>query len=37
MRSLPNESPAAFCEALIRQELADLKEKKIWNSWHPVK
>lgn len=36
MKSLPSESPAAFCEAFTRQELTDLKEKEIWNSWHPI-
>lgn len=27
---------ASYCRKYIENELADLKEKRIWNSWHPV-
>lgn len=27
---------ATYCKKYIESELADLKEKRIWNSWHPV-
>ena len=36
MNALPTDCPTAFCEGFTSQELADLKEKNIWNSWHPV-
>ena len=36
MKTQTSERAATFCESFTRQELADLKQKKLWNSWHPV-
>jgi hypothetical protein len=36
MKVISKPCPISFCEEFTKQELFDLKENEIWNSWHPV-
>ncbi len=36
MSTIPENCPTNFCEEFTKQYLADIKEKKAWNTWHPI-